>query len=185
MHSEKLRVLVLGGGPSSEHEVSLNTAKKIFENLRPDRYDVTLATITKDGTWLIPSFLPTETHQAVPLLHEIADIVFIALHGEFGEDGEIQSLFDRYHVRYTGSGVLASRDGMHKLITRDRLRVGGVSVPSAYGFAYDTYERSRDEIVAIIAKHFSFPVVVKPVDRGSSVGVSIVHSLGHLEAGIH
>ena len=79
MQSEKLRVLVLGGGASLEHEVSLNTAQKIFENLRPDRYEATLATITKDGTWLIPSFLPMEAHQAAPLLHEIADVVFIAL----------------------------------------------------------------------------------------------------------
>lgn len=183
--SEKLRVLVLGGGPSAEHEVSLNTALNIFDNLRPDRYKATLTTITKDGIWLIPSFLPMEAHQAVTLLHEIADVVFIALHGEFGEDGNLQSLFDRYHIRYTGSGVGASRDGIHKLIARDRLRVGGILVPSAYGFAYDVYERSRNEIVAIIAKNFTFPVVIKPVDCGSSVGVSIVHSLSHLEPGIH
>ena len=185
MHHEKLRVLVVGGGPSSEHEVSLHTAQNVFDNLRPDRYEATLATITKDGTWLIPSFLPMEMHEAMPLLRDITDVVFIALHGEFGENGQLQSLFDRYHVLYTGSGAEASRLGMHKIIARDRFRAAGIAVPPAMNFAYGVYERAHREILGAIASKFVFPVVVKPVDRGSSVGVSIAHALPYVEEGIH
>lgn len=185
MHHEKLRVLVVGGGPSSEHEVSLRTAQNIFENLRPDHYDATLATVTQDGIWLIPSFLPMETHEIAPMLRDIADVVFIALHGEFGENGQLQSLFDRYHVLYTGSGAEASRLGMHKIIARDRFRAAGITVSPAIHFAYGVYERAHREILDAIAKKFVFPVVVKPVDRGSSVGVSIAHALSHVEQSIH
>lgn len=185
MHHDKLRVLILGGGPSAEHDISLKSAQNIFENLHPDRYEPILATITKDGMWLIPSFLPMEAHDAVPLLRGIADIVFIALHGEYGEDGTLQSLFDRHHVRYTGSGVQASILGMHKTIARDCFRIGGLVVPRGFSFAYDVYERASGEIISAIANEFVFPVVVKPADRGSSIGVNVVHALSYLEPSIH
>src|SRR3989338_9427596 len=116
MQSKKLRVLVLGGGPSVEHEVSLRTAQMIYEHLGRALYEPRLATITKDGAWLIAPFPPLGEEKAVLQIKSIADVVFIALHGEYGEDGTVQRLFDKHGICYTGSHAHASTLGMNKLI---------------------------------------------------------------------
>ncbi|OGF74429.1 hypothetical protein A3J56_00500 [Candidatus Giovannonibacteria bacterium RIFCSPHIGHO2_02_FULL_46_20] len=185
MQSKKLRVLVLGGGPSVEHEVSLRTAQMIYEHLDRALYEPRLATITKDGAWLIAPFPPLGEEEAVSKIKSVADIVFVALHGEYGEDGTVQRLFDKHGIRYTGSGPRASFVGMHKLLSRDRFRAAGLLVPQGIGISYTLYDRAQNDVVKLIARNFSFPVVAKPADRGSSIGVSIVHALSYIERGLH
>ncbi|HEY4498009.1 MAG TPA: hypothetical protein VJC20_04655 [Candidatus Paceibacterota bacterium] len=97
--NKKLRVLVLGGGPSVEHDVSLRTAQMIYENLARTMYEPRLATITKNGMWLIAPFLPLGEEEAVSKIKSVADVVFIALHGEYGEDGTVQRLFDKHSAK--------------------------------------------------------------------------------------
>jgi len=183
--NKKLRVLVLGGGPSVEHDVSLRTAQMIYENLARTMYEPRLATITKNGMWLIAPFLPLGEEEAVSKIKSVADVVFIALHGEYGEDGTVQRLFDKHGICYTGSRAHASTLGMNKLIARDRFRAFGLFVPQGFGFAYDTFERRRREIISLATWYFGFPLVVKPVDRGSSVGVSLVTIPARFERAIH
>lgn len=179
-----MRVLVLGGGPSAEHEVSLRTAQMVFDNLDNAFYEPHLATITKEGKWLMPPFWPMDEAEAVSKLKDVADVVFLALHGEYGEDGHIQRILDLQRIPYTGSGTRASVWGMNKSLSRDRFRAAGLPVPRTFGFFYDTYQRAKDEILHILSIYFTFPIVAKPADRGSSVGVSVAHSLPHLEQSI-
>ena len=183
--NKKLRVLVLGGGPSVEHDVSLRTAQMIYEHLDRRIYEPRIATITKDGVWLMTPFEPLCEEEAVSKIKTIADVVFVALHGEYGEDGTIQRLFDKHGICYTGSGPEASFVGMHKLLSRDKLRAAGLLVPPGLGISYTLYDRVPNEVIRLIARHFVFPVVAKPADRGSSIGVSIAHTLSYVERCLH
>lgn len=176
---------MLGGGPSVEHEVSLKTAQMIYKHLDRRIYDPCLATITKNGTWLIAPFPPLGEEEAVSKIKSVADVVFIALHGEYGEDGTVQLLFDKHSICYTGSGAKASIVGMHKLLLRDRLRALGFSVSRGIGVSYAMYDRAQNEVLRLIARHFVFPVVTKPADRGSSVGVTIARAISHVERAMH
>lgn len=187
MHAngEKLRVVVLGGGPSAEHEVSLKSAGAVFDALHPEKYEKMLATITKSGQWLIPGFWPMKEEEAATALAKVSDIVFIALHGEYGEDGTVQQLFERHGVRYTGSGPEASRLGMHKMLARDCFSKAGIAVPSGLSFSFDLYDRAPHDVVRTIAQLFQFPLITKPVSGGSSVGVCVVHAFSDLELSIH
>lgn len=138
----KLRVAILMGGPSAEHEVSWKSGQMVLEYIDKARYDATPIVIGKDGRWPMP----------VAELKKKFDVAFIAMHGEYGEDGTIQELLEKQGVKFTGSGSVASRLGMNKLEALKRFAKAGLRVP---------------------LPPTKFPVVVKPADRGSSVGVSI------------
>lgn len=165
MSGKKLKVLVLGGGPSSEHEISLKTAETVHKYLDRKKYAPMLASISKIGHWALP----------VSKIHSVADLIFIAMHGEFGEDGGVQAILDAAGVPYTGSGVAASALGMDKVRSRELFRSQGLNVPEYFFFSAREYE-NRSKILAGIKNRFSFPLIVKPADRGSSVGVSIVRT---------
>ncbi len=150
---KKLRVLILGGGPSSEHEISLKTAKMVHKHLDRKKYQPMLASISRKGRWELP----------ISKIKSVADVVFIAMHGEFGEDGTVQKILDDIKLPYTGSGFRASALGMDKIRSRQIFKSAGMAVPKFID---------------------SFPVVVKPSDRGSSVGVSIVKKREDLNAAI-
>jgi D-alanine-D-alanine ligase len=144
------------GGPSAEHDVSLSSGKVVVNALDRQRYEVIPVVITRGGQWSIP---PEELPQR-------ADIAFIALHGEYGEDGTVQELLRRLGLPFTGSDVLPSALAMNKILTANLFRAYGLNVPRSV-----VVDRSAKEAVQL---NFDFPLVVKPVDRGSSVGVSIV-----------
>lgn len=162
--SKKLRVTVLIGGPSAEHEVSLNTGKMIAKALNRKKYNVKTVTISKRGEW------PIE----LPELKKDTHVVFNAMHGEYGEDGTIQKILDRAKISYTGSGARASKIGIdkiacHKLFAKARLNSPAFTV-------------SRN--LSAIAK-LGLPLVVKPINRGSSVGTTIVYEWKQLARAIH
>lgn len=153
MLNKKLRVLILGGGPSFEREVSLNSAEMVARHIDRKKYEPILATVPKTGKWAPQGKV---------------DVVFIAMHGEFGEDGQIQKILENYKIPYTGSGVLASALGMDKLRSQSLFANNGLNVPEI--IYLDNIKR--------------FPVVIKPSDRGSSVGVSIVKNKKELAPAI-
>lgn len=156
MIGKKLKIVVLAGGPSSEHEVSLKTASNVVAKLDKKKYDVQQIIISKEGKWPIsPEKL-------------LADVVFIAMHGVYGEDGTIQSILEKTGVPYTGSDVVASKLGMDKRKSSEVFASNGLLVP-------ESFDVSRCK----------FPVVVKPADGGSSVGVAIVETPDLLEKAIH
>lgn len=153
----KLRVAVLSGGPSPEHDISLATGKVITRALDRTKYDVREVVIPRTGPWL-----PDATGRA------FADVAFLALHGRFGEDGTIQGLLDFAQIPYTGSGVLASALAMDKVRASALLATHRFDVPHEYS--------SHDDI--------QFPCVVKPSAAGSSVGISIVRDPNDLDRAI-
>jgi len=127
-------------------------------------------------------------HGEAQALHELqsggVDVAFIAMHGEFGEDGTMQGLLEAVGIPYTGSGVLASALGMDKPRSRAVFQAAGLRVPDY--FAFDRHEWKRDprRVANDARQHFGLPLVTKPANRGSSVGVSIVHSAPNLESAI-
>ncbi len=192
---KKINVVVLMGGPSSEHDISIRTGENILRHLDPRNYNLKPVTITKEGKWLIPKgYLPlpgglSPQGGTVPPLNSVltlrdeeealthikneeeAHVVFIAMHGEYGEDGKIQGFLDLTGIPYTGSGVRASSLGMHKPTQAHLFRDHGLLVPE---FATLTNRDARD--YDDILNTLGYPVIVKPADRGSSVGVSIANS---------
>ena len=157
---------VIRGGPSREHEVSLATGAAVLANLAPERFVSRDIYIDKEGVW-------HERGRQVPPAHSLRgiDVALLALHGEYGEDGEIQRLLERAGVPYTGSSSFASYLAMHKVLSKERARELGLKTP-----AYRLWEPETDldALTHEVTRSFHQPVVVKPVRWGSSVGVSIV-----------
>lgn len=155
---QKIRVGVLMGGPSAEHEISLKTGEQVLENIDRKKYEAEAVNIGKGGKWPI-SFADFKKR---------FDVAFIALHGEYGEDGTVQKLLEKEKIRFTGSDSKASKLGMDKTKSSSIFQKIGLTTPrfsvlrNGNGFLFD------------------FPAVVKPVDRGSSVGMSIVENIRDL-----
>lgn len=161
--NKKLRVAVLMGGPSAEHDISLKTGAMVLENLDREKYAAKSVQISKTGKWPIsPAKIKKEF-----------DLAFIAMHGEYGEDGTVQKILDRYKIRYTGSGAKASALGMDKAKSSPIFKKAGLRIPSFdlihVGKNFKNFKLSVD-----------LPVVVKPNDRGSSVGISVVEKFTDL-----
>lgn len=186
MAKKKIKVMVLMGGPSAEHEVSLAGGKEILKHLDPKKYIAERVMITKKGEWLLPDAplakiadAPSQSHalvrrRAMPRDDIKADIVFIALHGKYGEDGTVQGFLDALDMPYTGSGVRASALGMDKPRTLSIFRDAGLLVPDFQVAVRSEFTRDGEKIFRDAVRRFSLPLVVKPADHGSSIGVTIV-----------
>ncbi|HRH55770.1 MAG TPA: ATP-grasp domain-containing protein [Candidatus Paceibacterota bacterium] len=167
---------VLRGGPSREHDVSLKTGHAVIQNLPEERYTVRDIYIDREGNWHERG-KRTAPERVLPQM----DVVIIGLHGEYGEDGEVQKLLERYGVPYTGSDSFASYVALHKVLTKERARELGLLTPK-----YRFVEQGQDTAAVAhdIVRSFHQPVVVKPVRWGSSVGVSVVGGFQPVHAAI-
>jgi D-alanine-D-alanine ligase len=163
--NKHLTIAVLIGGPSAEHEVSLKTGAMVMVKLDPEKYNVVPVSINKEGAWSI-SIEDLKSKHAV-------DVVFIALHGEFGEDGTVQAMLDKAGLPYTGSGAAASKIGMDKIASLELMKREGLQLAKSISLRKEGWLLRSDEIVKSIGE-LGIPVVLKPADRGSSVGVTIV-----------
>ncbi|OGB87262.1 hypothetical protein A3H38_03230 [candidate division WOR-1 bacterium RIFCSPLOWO2_02_FULL_46_20] len=158
------RICVLMGGRSGEREVSLRSGKKVFDSLKKQGFNVISSDLDDD---LIGK-----------LKAERVDVVYIALHGRFGEDGIVQGMLELAGFPYTGSKVLASALAMNKLAAK---RVfNSVDIPTPHYMEVDFRGNLEKEIARII-KVFRFPLVLKPVSEGSSLGVSLIKKADQLE----
>ena len=194
---KRLRVGVLFGGRSGEHEVSLASAASVIRGLDPDKYEPVPIGISKEGHWLIGSaaqkMLPEvlKTGQRVVMSADPTDaaiipldrtggqridIVFPVMHGTYGEDGTIQGLLDLAGLPFVGAGVLGSAIGMDKDVSKRLLQAGKIPVVPWTTVYRSDWERDPKLIQAQIEKKFKYPVFVKPAALGSSVGMSKVHS---------
>src|SRR6266568_5922329 len=195
---KKIRVGVIFGGRSGEHEVSLRSAESILKSIDRSKYDVVPIGITHEGRWLASknaiALLPAKdaiqktltTGEAIvfpaePAAPGVVDVVFPILHGTFGEDGTIQGLLELANVPYVGAGVLGSAVGMDKDVMKRLLRDAGLPVG-------DFWSIKKAEIEGFIDKRFEdlpYPVFVKPANLGSSVGISKVHGPEELRAALN
>jgi D-alanine-D-alanine ligase len=167
-----VRVGVLRGGTSHEYDVSLQTGTQVLRHLSTDKYDKHDLLIDKRGDWFMDG-LPVDP----TTLPQRLDVVFNALHGWYGEDGQVQNLFDRLHLPYTGSGHLASALGMNKIIQKDYYRAAGLKVPLAVVIEVGD---DLSEATNFIFQKISPPWIVKPAAGGSSVGVSLIRQFVQL-----
>jgi D-alanine-D-alanine ligase len=158
-----LKVVVIMGGPSEEHDVSRRSGQGVLEALARRQWVAEPLVIPR--TACVDEAMEHARHG---LTQARADIVFIALHGPFGEDGTIQQLCEELHLPYTGSDVLASRLGMDKVASKRRFEEAGLCVPRWRVIEASTTFVSRD------LEGLTYPLVVKPTRSGSSFGVSIV-----------
>lgn len=192
---KKIKVAVLCGGISSEREISLKSGEQVAKNLPKNKYEVKVLEITKNNRWLLRSDLAmigktVDDKRSLVISDQNAlinqeklskkiDVVFIALHGKYGEDGRIQALLDLVGVPYTGSKVLASALGMNKIRTNDLVEKYGISVPKTFAINKNNYK--VEKITAEIKNKLGFPCVVKPNESGSSVGITIVKKTNGLK----
>ena len=174
---ENKKIAILAGGRSREREISLKSGEAIE------------AALKKKGLSLL--VLDTDENMTENLKREKVDLVFIALHGKYGEDGTVQGLLELLNIPYTGSGVLASALAMNKVMAKRVLQAGGISVPQILGRQVRS-PLGRGELASVPGAQGSLawdqarikaqiPVVVKPASQGSTLGVNIVKKEGELE----
>jgi D-alanine-D-alanine ligase len=196
--SKRLRVGVLFGGRSGEHEVSLASAASVIRALDPEKYEAVPIGISKEGRWLVGRgaqelladvlksgdrvILPSDPTAAtlVPLVPVagrpsiMVDVIFPVLHGTFGEDGTVQGLMELAGLPYVGAGVLASAVGMDKEVQKRLFEQAGLPIVPFMTVRRSEWEKQRAAILKAIKKKFRFPFFVKPATLGSSVGMTRV-----------
>jgi D-alanine-D-alanine ligase len=205
---KRMRVGILYGGRSGEHEVSLASAASVIRALDPEKYDVVPIGITKDGRWLVGRgahtmlaevlkegervSLPADpTSAALVRLAQgtehrsvEVDVMFPVLHGTFGEDGTVQGLFELAGLPYVGAGVLASAVGMDKDVQKRLFEQAGLPIVPFLAIRRSEWGQQRHAILRLIKRKFRFPLFVKPATLGSSVGMTRVKAAHELPAAI-
>jgi D-alanine-D-alanine ligase len=203
MARKKLRVGILFGGKSGEHEISLRSARSILKAIDRKKYDVVELGITKEGRWLQSgaaqgllggaavvddadgeSGLSIVSAAAEPETGTGLDVVFPVLHGTFGEDGTIQGLFELADIAYVGSGVLGSAAAMDKDAMKRMFVAAGLPLTPHVTLLRSEWKADAKRCVRVVEKALAYPVFVKPANLGSSVGISKVKSRKDLAAAI-
>jgi D-alanine-D-alanine ligase len=172
---------VLRGGPSSEYEVSLKSGATVLEALDKETYEARDLFIGRDGQWHL---------HGVPVLPERAlrgvDVAFNVIHGEYGEDGQLQHILDATGVPYTGSDAFASSLAFNKHRTKEVVSQLGIKVPhSVLIDKEDAAHTDLEQTAFNLFRSFPHPAIVKPAIGGSSVGASVVHTFHDLEPALH
>ncbi len=207
----KIRLGLIFGGRSAEHDVSLMSARSVLQAINKDKYDVTLIGITRAGRWLAggdplaaleapgreranagstPN-ATVEVHEASStsvqhLPEEIGglDVVFPVLHGPYGEDGTVQGLLELADLAYVGSGVLGSAVAMDKDVAKRLLRADGIPVVDWELVRRSEVVANVESVADRIEARFAYPIFTKPANLGSSVGVVKAHDRAELVAAL-
>lgn len=205
----KLRIGVIFGGRSGEHEVSLRSARSVIAALDPNKYEVVPVGITREGRWVAATadaltagprndarsatLLPEPGEQALMTVDPASsslsvfaelDVVFPVLHGPYGEDGTIQGLLELAGLPYVGAGVVGSAVGMDKAIFKQVMVACGLPVLPWVLVTRDRWRREPDAVIAAVESALPYPVFSKPVNLGSSVGISKCRTRDELRAGL-
>lgn len=211
--NNKLRVLVVFGGRSGEHEVSLMSARSVLANLDTEKYEITQVGITHGGGWLTgddvleafekghygrltPAVLPPSpanprlytieagyTGESLRLLTHV-DVAFPVLHGTFGEDGAIQGLFDMVGLPYVGAGIIGSSLGMDKGIFKQVMQANGIPTPETVVLLRSELKEDINRIIQSAEQKLAYPLFVKPANLGSSVGITKCNNRSDLMEGL-
>ncbi|MCP4952119.1 MAG: D-alanine--D-alanine ligase [Proteobacteria bacterium] len=205
---KKLKVLLLFGGQSAEHEVSVISARSVCAAIDPNRYDVLPVGIGRSGQWCLSesgynpldckTVLPekmTSVHLAIDSgelirsdngrpVDEVFDIVFPLLHGPNGEDGTVQGLLELAGLPYVGAGVAASAVGMDKELARAVFMAKGLAQTDYLVVHKSRWQSHANDIIVEIEDTLAYPLFVKPVNLGSSIGISKATDRDSLEKAI-
>jgi D-alanine-D-alanine ligase len=198
---KRIRVGVLFGGRSGEHEVSLISADSVIKALDPAKYEVVPIGISREGRWCLGrealKLLPQVLDQGTPVIPSVdphgpklvplkpagnllappqIDVIFPVLHGTFGEDGTIQGLLELAGIPYVGAGVLGSAVGMDKDVMKRLFRDAGLPVVEWVVVLRNEWKQSPARFRKLIETKLGYPLFVKPANLGSSVGISKVHN---------
>lgn len=212
MAGKKLRICVVFGGTSSEHEVSRVSASSVLRNLNPNTYQISMLGITKKGRWylytgkvdhlpdgswekdkkhLYPAVISPSRAQGGLLVErdgkikrQKVDVVFPVLHGMYGEDGTIQGLLELAGIPYVGCGVLASSVGMNKIFTKQIFEKAGL-LQANWMPVYRREFSDMEGVVSRIEQKIGYPCYVKPANAGSSVGISRANDRAALIDGLN
>jgi len=152
----KKKILIVSGGISKERLISLDTGKQVAKELKKNNYSVKISEPNFELTKTISSFKP--------------NIIFNALHGQFGEDGYIQTILESEKIPYTHSGVISSAIAMDKVLSKKIFIKNKILTPK---FLLYSFNKTKKDLVRLIEKKLKFPVVIKPINEGSSVNVFI------------
>ena len=153
------KILILGGGISKERSISIQTAKAVLRALKKKNYKAIICEPDGNLTNIIKKFKP--------------DIVFNALHGRFGEDGYMQTILENKKIKYTHSGVLASAIAMDKEISKKIFIKNNILTPKYIKYSFANNFTPKKDLIPMVEKKLNFPVVIKPINEGSSVHVYI------------
>jgi D-alanine-D-alanine ligase len=184
MEGRKILIAVLMGGRTDEHEVSVESGINVARSLDRGKYDVREILIGKDGVWHVKDGDLLKRSDPLKALEGV-DLVFLAMHGPYGEDGTMQGFLEILGIPYTGSGVLGSAICMDKVVSKELLRANGIRVPPYVHFDLREWDRGRRRIVGKVERILGFPSVVKPAALGSSVGVKIVEDMASFEEAVN
>ena len=208
----KIKVGILFGGRSGEHEVSLRSAASVMAALDREKYEVVPIGITKNGRWLTGDVMAaltsgsTASHPATllpdpqstallqlsdnaagsPTLSTVTelDVVFPVLHGTYGEDGTVQGLLELANIPYIGAGVVGSAVGMDKAIFKSVMAAQGIPILPWRLYTRHSVAQELDKVVADVEANLDYPVFTKPANLGSSVGIQKCSSQDELRAGL-
>jgi D-alanine-D-alanine ligase len=199
MKNKKIKIALLFGGRSAEHEVSLTSAKSIYSNLDRERYEIVSIYINKEGNWRVVNsplhdfselskghfedFLPWRKSHIEATLE--ADIYFPVLHGPYGEDGTLQGLFELCDVPYVGAMVMASAIGMDKAMSKTIFQAENLPVVNHIALLDTEWKKHKDDALRKITSGFDLPFFVKPANLGSSVGISKINDYEQCGQAIH
>jgi len=209
--TKRIRLGILFGGRSGEHDVSLISAASVMKALDPAKYEIVPIGITRDGRWRVgsgavqllaqvlesgepvtpsvdpagPKLLPLSPSTPARSSRPEVDVIFPVLHGTFGEDGTVQGLLELADLPYVGAGVLASAVGMDKDVMKRLFRDAGLPVVPWELVRRADWEKDPTAVRKRIQKKLRYPLFVKPANLGSSVGISKVHNRRELPAAIN
>jgi D-alanine-D-alanine ligase len=162
-NNQKIKVAILAGGPSEEHEVSLKSGNQVLENIDPKKYEASLVKIDKNINWAMDS----------KEIKNNFDIVFIALHGKYGEDGTVQSELEAEGILYTGSDAQVSALCMNKHISLKILQDAGLIIPQTLYLDHNDWKKNSDIVLQKAKLFVEPPYVIKPNRSGSSLDMII------------
>ncbi len=198
---KKLKIALLFGGRSGEHEISLMSARSVLNALDADKYDILQIGITHEGAWLSGEnalkafeqgetqklenivFPPDPTRLAEHPALKSVDLVFPVMHGSYSEDGTMQGVLEMADIAYVGAGVVGSAVGMDKGIFKDVMRARNIPVTEDVLVLRSEIENDLDAVIAK-TEALGYPLFVKPANMGSSVGVSKCETPSALSAGL-
>ncbi len=171
---KRFKIGVLCGGLSSEREISLLTGKAVFDNLDRSKYIPSLIEMTKDNKFVLINKNKKRIVDFINKDRKLFDLIFVALHGSPGEDGSVQGMCETLGIKYTGPNTLSSALCMNKVYAGLMYQVWKIPHPEFLDITAKYWKKYKKEILKTINSQVGYPCVIKPVDQGSAVGVSII-----------